>query len=120
MSVQTVGLGKRHVEWMKVVQVYAHVVKFVLEPDTEWEANCMADVIYTFLQQQQGYQGASFLADYDNSEYKWISYWATEEDFLLAHKNVFPILLEMIGYNCQWEPSVQVFEVYEPRLISKS
>ena len=54
--------------------MYARVVKFVLNPDSEWEANRMADVIYTLLQQQPGFQGASFLADYENSDYKWISY----------------------------------------------
>lgn len=97
--------------------MYARVVKFVLKPDTEWEADRMADVIYTLLRQQHGFQGASFLADYENSEYKWISYWATEEDFVQSYQKVFPTLIEMIGYNCQWEPTTQRFEVYVPKLI---
>lgn len=103
-----------------MVRLYARVVKFVLNPDSEWEANRMADVIYTLLQQQPGFQGASFLADYENSDYKWISYWETEEDLLQSQKKVFPVLLDMVGYSCQWEPSVQMYEVYEPRRIPQS
>jgi hypothetical protein len=94
--------------------MHARAVKFVLGPDREWEANRMADVTKMYLSGVDGFRGITFLADYHNGEYLWISFWdsreSAEASFQIAHAK----FLELIGDSFQWPPGVQLFEVYEP------
>lgn len=92
--------------------MYARMVKFVLGLDTTWEAERMADITFWKLKSQPGFMRFECLQDYENGEYKWISYWASEKDLSRSFHEVYPWFKEMIGNSFQWEPSVQVFEVY--------
>ncbi len=84
-------------------------------PDSQWEAERIADLFLTFLNQQKGFRGIKYLADYDNGEYASISFWETEADLVASLEVVHPKLQDLVGSRFQWEPSYQVFKVYEPK-----
>jgi hypothetical protein len=94
--------------------MYARNIRFTLGPDTEWEAQHMANVMFMYLKQQPGFIQATFLMDYESGEYNWISFWDNQDCAKASHSNLYPKLLEMIGDKFQWEPSLQFFEVYSP------
>ncbi|KPV42721.1 antibiotic biosynthesis monooxygenase family protein [Alicyclobacillus ferrooxydans] len=96
--------------------MYARVTKVVLGPDTQWEAERIADLFSILLKEQKGFRGITYLADYDNGEYKSVSFWETEEDLMTSLANIRPILMDAVGSKYQWDPSFQVYKVYEPKV----
>lgn len=94
------------------------IVKFVLGPDRQWEAERMADVIAAINRNQPGFQEFHFFADHDAGEYQTSSFWATKQDWDDSFKVVWPYYENLVGDHFQWGPTVQMYEVYEPRLIA--
>jgi hypothetical protein len=100
--------------------VVACVVKVELLPDREWEVERLADIMYALLRnyEAQGFCGVSYLFEYDTGEYLGIAYWNATKAYVESILLQFiPVLREMVKYSWQWEPSVEIFEVYEPRII---
>jgi hypothetical protein len=98
----------------------ACVVKVVLLPDTEWEAERIADIMFALLRkyEAQGFCGVSYLFEYETGEYMGISYWnATKAYVESVLPHFIPLLREMVKHSWQWEPSVEMYDVYEPRII---
>ncbi|MCL6516370.1 hypothetical protein [Alicyclobacillus sp.] len=97
--------------------MYARVIRLALGPNTEWEAQRIADVFASVLPKQPGFRGVTFLANYRDGEYCSISYWDTEQQLLDALARVRPLLTDMVGSGYLWPPTVELFEVYEPKIL---
>lgn len=95
--------------------MYARVIRFVLGPDTEWEADRMADAISLLVKQQRGFKGMQFFHDYQNGEYQWVTLWETQQDWEASYQNVIDAKRAMIGDKFQWQIAVQMYHVYEPK-----
>ncbi|MFD1677017.1 hypothetical protein [Alicyclobacillus fodiniaquatilis] len=74
----------------------------------------MANVAMTWLSKQKGFVKADFLTDYETGEYQWITFWDTFEAQMI-YKNEFPNFRYLLGDKFQWQASLQIFEVYEPK-----
>ncbi len=98
--------------------MYARIVKFVLGPNRLWEAQRIADVIASFARTQPGYLGFQLLANAETGEYQTVSFWATESDWVDSLKVLIPYFSDMIGDDFQWEPSVEMFQVYDPKIVN--
>lgn len=96
--------------------MFARVMRFVLGPDTEWEAQHMAAAISRIVEQQPGFCGIQFFHDYENGDYQWITYWATEEDWHRSYSNLIDAKRAMIGDRYLWDIAVQMYEVYTPKV----
>lgn len=98
--------------------MYARIIKFVLGPNRLWEAERMADVIASFAQTQRGYLGFQLLSNVDTGEFQTISFWASKSDWLDSLEVIAPYFSHMIGDDFQWKPSVEMFEVYDPKIAN--
>lgn len=98
--------------------MYVRVIRFVLGPDRQWEAEHIADVLATLTYNQTGCMGFNFYADHHNGEYQTVSYWDTREHWESSFKVMWPVFTSLIGDNFQWSPIVQMFEEYEPKILS--
>lgn len=99
----------------------ACVVKIVLGPDTQWEIERIADIFTSLLKdyKARGFRYASYLFEYDTGEYQGIAYWDAPRDYVESLIPEFiPLLREMTKHHCQWEPSVELYSVYEPRVVN--
>lgn len=97
--------------------MYARVKKFVLGPDSKWEAEHIANIIYLKSRVQPGFVDFVFLAEYDLGEYQLISYWETEADWHSSYQVTWPELKRLIGDKYQWEPVVEKYQVYQPQPV---
>jgi heme-degrading monooxygenase HmoA len=97
--------------------MYARVIKAVFGPDSAWEVQHIVNVLAAKSKQMNGFIDVALLADYENGEYESISWWETRDDAFLSYKAIADQLKEMVGDNIQWEPTVQIFEVYRPKSI---
>jgi hypothetical protein len=97
----------------------ACVVKVVLGPDTQWEIEKLADIFNALFQKHRtpGFQGFTFLFAYETGEYLGVSYFDTKEHALAAVQKYAPLFGEMVKHGYQWKPTVELFEVYEPKPI---
>lgn len=98
--------------------MYVRVIRFVLGPDRQWEAEHIADVIATMTLNQPGCMGYKFYADHHTGEYESTSYWDTLENWEVSFKVMWPEFVNMIGDHFQWRPIVQMFEEYTPKILS--
>lgn len=96
------------------IVMYARTVRFVLGPETKWEAEHIANVLNLLLQRQPGYVRATYLMDYEVGEYVWTVFWKTKDDIERSYEHLYPEFKKMIGDQFQWGPVIQVFEVYTP------
>lgn len=103
-----------------VIPLIVCMVKFVLGPDTEWEAERIADVICYELKKYYGYQGYMFFKDPETGEYISLSFWDDIEKHHVPHERVYNLLLEMMGDGYEWQPCAEIFDVYVPRGIRES
>ena len=105
-----------HQQVRMTVNMYARVTRFVLGPDTQWEADRMSDYAQVFLSQIPGFKGIQCLSEYDTGEYQWIVFWETKESAAEAYKLTYPLFLEALGDNLEFDrPIVQMFQVYETK-----
>ncbi|WAH38898.1 hypothetical protein [Alicyclobacillus dauci] len=96
----------------------AVVVKLTLGQDTKWQAERIADVFTALLKQHEGdFHHVDYLGEYDLGEYMGIVYWETREGAEQSIRNFSPFLREIVQYNCQYPPTLELFDVYEPRDI---
>jgi hypothetical protein len=96
--------------------MYARVIKFVLGPDTQWEADRMCDLAHIFLAQISGFGGIQCLSEYDTGEYQWIVLWKTKEQAIKAHETAYPVFLDVLGDHLEFDrPVIQMFQVYEAK-----
>lgn len=79
----------------------------------------MADLFHTMLatENDETFGGVTFLFNDEIGEYGGIGYWSSKERALAAVQTYLPQLRKMLEYSAQWEPVVQVFDVYQPKLL---
>jgi hypothetical protein len=109
-----------HTFMLGVIPLIVCMVKFVLGPDTEWEAERIADVISYELKKYYGFRNYVFFENPETGEYIGLSFWDNGERDLIPHQKVYSLLREMEGSKYQWEPSIEIFNVYVPRGIRES
>ncbi len=98
--------------------MYARVTKFVLGPDTQWEADRMADLANLLLSDMQGFQGILCLSQYDIGEYQWTVFWETKEQADKAFEKTYPMFLDGLGDNLVFDrPIIQMYKVYDVKKI---
>ncbi|GMA61893.1 hypothetical protein NZD89_19415 [Alicyclobacillus fastidiosus] len=90
--------------------MYAHVITFVIGSGTEQESERMAAEAMLWLHDQDGFVGANFLADYENGEHKWITFWDTVKE-PEVHKKELSKMQELIGNKYLWGVKIEEFQV---------
>jgi heme-degrading monooxygenase HmoA len=96
--------------------MYARVIRFVLGPDTQWEADRMSDFAHIYLNRFPGFKGIQCLSEYDIGEYQWIVFWETKDEAAKAFATTYPLFLEALGDNLAFDrPIIQMFQVYETK-----
>jgi hypothetical protein len=96
----------------------ACVVKIVLGPDTGWEVQRIANIMTSLLKtyESAGFRSVQYLFNYETGEYQGTACWDATKEFVESILPAFiPLLRKMIQHHCQWEPSVELFDVYVPK-----
>lgn len=95
--------------------MYAQLVLFPLGLGMRTEAEQMADEFNLLHKGIKGFKSATFLGDDSNGNYGSLSIWETPEDLQAASEILRPKLQEALSGIAKGEPTVQIFEVYEPK-----
>ena len=96
--------------------MYAQLVMFTLGQGMRTEAESIADKFNALHKDIKGFKNATFLGDYANGNYGSLTIWETLEDLQAAADILRPKLQEALSGIAKGEPTVQIFEVYEPKV----
>ena len=95
--------------------MYAQLVMFTIGPGMRAEAEQMADKFNLAHKNLKGFKNATFLGDDSIGDYGALTIWETPEDLQAASNILRPKLQETLSGIAKGEPTVRVFEVYEPK-----
>ena len=95
--------------------MYAQLVMFTLGPGMRAEAEQMADAFNLAHKSLKGFKNATFLGDDSIGDYGSLTIWETPEDLQAAGNILRPKMQEALSGIAKGEPTVRVFEVYEPK-----
>ena len=95
--------------------MYAQLVMFTLGPGMRAEAEKNADKFHLAHKNLKGFNNAIFLGDDSVGDYGSLTIWETPEDLQAAKDILRPKLQEALSGIAKGEPTVRVFEVYEPK-----
>ncbi|MFC1947948.1 antibiotic biosynthesis monooxygenase family protein [Chloroflexota bacterium] len=95
--------------------MYAQLVMFPLGQGMRSEAEQIADKFYALHKDIKGFRSATFLGDDANGNYGSLTTWETPEELQAAGDILRPKLQEALSGIAKGAPTVQIFEVYEPK-----
>ena len=95
--------------------MYAQLVMFPLGQGMRTKAEQIADEFNAINKDIKGYKNATFLGDDANGTYGSLTIWQTPEDLRAAGDILRPKLQEALSGIAKGAPTVQIFEVYEPK-----
>ena len=95
--------------------MYAQLVMFTLGPGMRTEAEQMADKFNALHKDIKGFRSATFIGDYANGNFGSLTIWDSPGNLQAAGDILRPKLQEALSGIARGEPSVQIFEVYEPK-----
>jgi len=95
--------------------MYVRISNFTLGPGTRNAAESLADEVNRAYRALPGFRSVQFYADFDKGEYGGLSVWQTRTDADNAGQALKPIMEQKAGALLKGTPSVQTFELYEPK-----
>jgi len=95
--------------------MYAQLVMFTLGPGMRSTADKLADQFASAHKTLKGFKSSTFIGDDTVGDYGALTLWETPEDLQAASNILRPKLKEALSGIAKGEPTVRVFEVYEPK-----
>ena len=95
--------------------MYAQLVMFTIGPGMRAKAEQIADKFNLAHKNLKGFKNATFLGDHSIGDYSSVAIQETPEDLQAASNILRPKLQEALSGIAKGEPTVRVFEVYEPK-----
>lgn len=96
--------------------VYAVAVRFVIEPDSQWEADHMAQVVLRSVRDEEGFVELILFGEYETGDYEWIVLWETRQQALEALHAWSEPFMNLLGDYGQWNPpSFYLYQVHTIR-----
>ena len=95
--------------------MYAQLVMFTLGPGMRSTADKLADQFASAHKTLKGFKSATFIGDDTVGDYGALTLWETPEDLQAASNILRPKLQRALSGIAKGEPTVRVFEVYEPK-----
>ena len=95
--------------------MYAQSVMFTLGPGMRSTADKLADQFASAHKTLKGFKSSTFIGDDTVGDYGALTLWETPEDLQAASNILRPKLQEALSGIAKGEPTVRVFEVYEPK-----
>ena len=95
--------------------MYAQLVMFTLGPGMRSTADKLADQFASAHKTLKGFKNSTFIGDDTVGDYGALTLWETPEDLQAAGDILRPKLQEALSGIAKGEPTVQIFEVYDPK-----
>jgi len=95
--------------------MYAQLVMFTLGPGMRSTADKLAGQFASAHKTLKGFKSSTFIGDDTVGDYGALTLWETPEDLQAASNILRPKLQEALSGIAKGEPTVRVFEVYEPK-----
>ena len=85
---------------------------FVLEPNSQWDADHMAEVVLWSIQDLEGFVKFTFLGEHETGDYQWIALWETREQAVQALKQWYEPFMKLLGDYGKWnKPYARLYQV---------
>ncbi|MFQ5913092.1 MAG: antibiotic biosynthesis monooxygenase family protein [Nitrospinota bacterium] len=95
--------------------MYARLTTFIVGPGMRSRMEKVADELAPIFKAQKGFKSITFVADDAVGEYGGFSLWETKEDAEAAAAAINPKVQEAVDGIVKGQPSIRLFEVYEPK-----
>lgn len=94
--------------------MFAVVIRFLLEPDSQWEADHMADIVFKFAHEKQGFIDLIPMGQHETGDYKWIFLWKKKEFAMHTLNTWYDPFMKLLGdYGHSNRPYAEWFEVQD-------
>ncbi len=95
--------------------MYARLTMFTLGPGTRPTAEKIADQLAPVLRDRKGFKNVTFFMDEGVGEYGALTLYESKEDAEAGIAALEPKLQEILADIVKGPPTLQLFEVYEPK-----
>lgn len=94
--------------------MFARMVFFKLEPGSREAVEKVVQELNAISRKQKGFRGNSYFFEDHMGEYAALNYWESKKDAESANAIMFPHFCEAVKGIVKEEPSLRLFEVYDP------